>query len=57
MPNRYTRAFKKKVVLEVKRKGASTKKTAEKYNVPLKTFEKWITKYNKEPEYFDKKIN
>ena len=32
----------------------STKKTAEKYNVPLKTFEKWITKYNKEPEYFDR---
>lgn len=55
MPNRYTRAFKKKVVLEVKRKGASTKKTAEKYNVPLKTFEKWITKYNKELEYFNKK--
>ena len=53
MPRKYTKAFKKKLVEEVKIKKKSTKKTALENDVPLKTFEKWITKYNKDPEYFE----
>ena len=33
--------------------GHSTIKIAEEFNVPLKTFEKWITAYNKDPHCFD----
>lgn len=33
--------------------GKSTIKTAEEYSVPLKTFEKWITSFNKDPHCFD----
>lgn len=54
MPRKYDKKFKKKLAELVCIKKESTKKTAEKYDVPLKTFEKWITKYNKDPEYFDK---
>ena len=31
----------------------STIKTAEDYSIPLKTLEKWITSYNKNPNCFD----
>ena len=31
----------------------STIATANKLNIPLKTFEKWITAYNKNPRVFD----
>lgn len=53
MARKYTKAFKKKLVEKVRLEKKSTKKTAEENNVPLKTFEKWITKYNKDPEYFE----
>lgn len=31
---------------------ASTSRTAKEYDIPLKTVEKWITAYNKDPERF-----
>ena len=35
----------------------STSQTALKYGVPLKTMEKWITEYRKNPSCFDKPDN
>lgn len=32
---------------------SSTIKTAEEYNIPLKTLEKWITAYNKDSHCFE----
>ena len=47
MAKRYNIDFKKMAV-ELIKNGASTIKTAEDLNVPLKTLENWITAYNKE---------
>ncbi len=49
----YEKSFKKKVVEEIKKEGASTSETAIVYRVPLKTLEKWITAYNKDSRCFD----
>ena len=35
---------------------SSTIKTANEYNIPLKTLEKWITSYNKDNHCFDPKV-
>lgn len=43
----------KKMAVELIKNGASTIKTAEELNVPLKTLENWITAYNKNPHVFD----
>lgn len=50
---KYDIKFKKKLAELVCVEKNSTKKTAEKYDVPLKTLEKWITKYNKNPKCFE----
>ena len=47
MSMNYTILLKKKLCEEICLKHASTIKTAEEYNIPLKTLEKWITAYNK----------
>lgn len=52
MARRYNLDFKKMTV-ELIKEGASTIKTAEQLNVPLKTVENWITAYNKDPHVFD----
>ena len=49
----YTSEFKKMAVELVVLQKNSTMKTAEDLNIPLKTFEKWITNYNKNPKYYD----
>ena len=49
----YSNSLKKKMCEEICLNGASTIKTANKYNVPLKTLEKWITSYHKNPNCFD----
>ena len=54
MPRTYEKEFKKTAVERVMKDGKSTSQTAKEFDIPLKTFEKWITKYNKEPEYFDR---
>lgn len=52
----YNTELKKKLCELICLNHASTIKTAEDYNVPLKTLEKWITAYNKNPHCFDSKI-
>jgi len=49
----YEKSFKKRAVELVKKRGKSTTITAESLNIPLKTFEKWITAYNKDNTCFD----
>lgn len=49
----YNNKLKKKLCVEVCVHGKSTIKTAESNGVPIKTFEKWITAFNKDPHCFD----
>lgn len=49
----YSNELKKKMCLLRKEKKEPTSSIAKLYNVPLKTFEKWITAYNKNPRVFD----
>ena len=49
----YSRDFKKMTVELIKLQGHSTIKTAQEFNVPLKTLENWITAYNKDEHCFD----
>lgn len=51
----YSNIFKKKLCEDVCIHKKSTIKTAEENGVPLKTLEKWITAFNKNPECFDSK--
>ena len=53
MSTSYSRDFKKMTVELIKLQGHSTIKTAQEFNVPLKTLEKWITAYNKDEHCFD----
>ena len=52
----YNIELKKKLCELICLNHASTIKTAEEYNVPLKTLEKWITAFNKDSHCFDPKI-
>lgn len=54
--NQYTIALKRKLCIDICLNGKSTIKTAEEYNVPLKTLEKWITAFNKDTHCFDSKV-
>lgn len=49
----YSTEFKKMATELVIIARESTIDTAKKLNIPLKTFEKWITAYNKNPKIFD----
>lgn len=53
MAKNYKRDFKKMAVELVVKEEQSTSKTARDLQIPLKTFEKWITAYNKNPHCFD----
>lgn len=53
MSQTYSRDFKKMIVELIKLQHHSTIKTAEEFNVPLKTVENWITAYNKDEHCFD----
>ena len=53
MAKSYSRDFKKMIVELINIQGHSTLKTAEEFNVPLKTLENWITAYNKDNHCFD----
>ncbi len=55
MPRKYEKKLKQKIVTIIVDKKNSTKKTAEKYDIPLKTVEKWITAYNKDKNVFKEK--
>lgn len=53
MTKLYDNKLKKKLCTEICNHGKSTIKTAEANGIPLKTLEKWITAYNKNPLCFD----
>lgn len=52
----YNIDLKRKLCIDICLNGKSTIKTAEEYNIPLKTLEKWITAFNKNNHSFDSKI-
>lgn len=52
----YSIELKKKLCEQICINGNSTIKTAEEYNIPLKTLEKWITAFNKDNHCFDPKV-
>ena len=53
-PKKYEISFKKKLCNLIVDNHASTSGTARKYNIPLKTVEKWVTEYKKDKHIFDK---
>lgn len=53
MNKKYDKQLKASVVQEICELGKSTSKTAQKYNIPLKTVENWVTAYNKDPHVFE----
>ncbi|WP_300703916.1 hypothetical protein [uncultured Brachyspira sp.] len=50
---KYSRDLKKELCEKICVNGDSTLKTANEYGIPIKTFEKWITAYNKDNHCFD----
>ena len=53
MPRKYENNFKSIIVNLICNEKHSTIKTAEPFDIPLKTVEKWITAYNKNNKIFD----
>ena len=49
----YNRELKKKLCEDIWFNHCSTLKTANEYNIPIKTLEKWITAFNKNNHCFD----
>ena len=53
MPRKYDNNFKSMIVNLICIEKHSTIKTAQDFDIPLKTVEKWITSYNKDHHVFD----
>ena len=53
MSRTYTKNFKAMIVNLICVEKHSTIKTAEQFDIPLKTLEKWITAYNKDSNVFN----
>ena len=53
MPRKYDTSFKSMIVNLIVNEKHSTIKTADQFDIPLKTLEKWITAYNKDNKCFD----
>ena len=53
MPRKYDNNFKSMIVNLICNENHSTIKTAEQFDIPLKTVEKWITSFNKDNKCFD----
>lgn len=53
MSRKYSNDFKAMVVNLICNEKHSTIKTAEQFEIPLKTVENWITAYNKNNRWFD----
>ena len=49
---KYSYEFKNYIVKRIVEQHYSTSLTAMEFNIPLKTLEKWITAYNKNPNCF-----
>ncbi len=54
MPRKYDNDFKSMIVNLIVNEKHSTLKTAEQFEIPIKTLEKWITAYNKDNHIYDK---
>ena len=54
MPRTYEKELKKTAVERVMKDGKSTSQTAKEFDIPLKTFEKWITAYRKNNKVFNR---
>ena len=52
----YNNDLKHKLCVDICLNGKSTIKTAQEYNIPLKTLEKWITAFNKDNHCFQPKF-
>lgn len=53
MPRKYDNDFKSMIVNLIVNENHSTIKTAQLFDIPLKTLEKWITSYNKNHNVFN----
>lgn len=53
MPRKYDNNFKSMIVNLIVNEKHSTIRTAEQFDIPLKTVEKWITAFNKDNKCFD----
>ena len=53
MPRKYSNNFKSMITNLIINEKKSTIKTAQQFDIPLKTLEKWITAYNKDNRVFD----
>ena len=53
MPRKYDKNFKAMIVNLIVNEKHSTISTANQFDIPLKTLEKWITAYNKDIHCFD----
>lgn len=53
MEQKYSKELKACVVYQICELGKSTSKTAQEYNIPVKTVENWVTKYNKNKNVFN----
>ena len=53
LARKYNKNFKSMIVNLIVNEKHSTLKTAEQFDIPLKTVEKWITAYNKDNRCFD----
>lgn len=51
--NQYPNSLKKQLCIDICCNKKSTIKTADEFSIPLKTLEKWITAFNKNPDCFD----
>lgn len=56
MNTQYSTQLKRKICTDICINGKSTIKSAQEYNIPLKTLEKWITAFNKDIHCFDPKF-
>ena len=53
MSKKYSNDLKSMIVNFIRVERRSTIKTAEQFDIPLKTVEKWVTAYNKDNHCFD----
>lgn len=53
MPRKYDNNFKSMIVNLIVNEKHSTLKTANQFDIPIKTLEKWITAYNKDNNVFN----
>lgn len=49
---KYNIETKNQVTKEKRENGLTTEEIAKKYSIPLKTVEKWVTAYNKDPTVY-----